>query len=216
MNFLHFNDDKTEVTLSGPTDSSTVPVDLGLLSQHLTPVATNLGVRLDSNLKFDAQVSSVVKSSFYQLRRLTKAKPFLSLHHFEIWIHAFITTCSWLLQCTLFWASLAGLQLVQNAAARLLTGTKPREHITPVLASLHWLPIRFLLAVKCLHGLAPQYVPDLLQPYAPSRSVRSADRLLLVVPKTKRKLRGDRAFSVTAPKLWDELPLHTRQAGWLT
>jgi len=84
MNFLHFNDDKTEVTLSGPTDSSTVPVDLGLLSQHLTPVATNLGVRLDSNLKFDAQVSSVVKSSFYQLRRLTKAKPFLSLHHFEI------------------------------------------------------------------------------------------------------------------------------------
>lgn len=31
------------------------------------------------------------------------------------------------------------LQLVQNAAARLLAGKRKRGHITPVLASLHWL-----------------------------------------------------------------------------
>lgn len=30
------------------------------------------------------------------------------------------------------------LQLVQNTAARLLTGTKRRDHITPVLAFLDW------------------------------------------------------------------------------
>ncbi|KAK7886598.1 hypothetical protein WMY93_026219, partial [Mugilogobius chulae] len=35
---------------------------------------------------------------------------------------------------------LSRLQGVQNAAARLLTGTKRRDHITPVLKSLHWLP----------------------------------------------------------------------------
>ena len=35
------------------------------------------------------------------------------------------------------------LQLVQNAAARILARTKRFEHITPVLASLHWLPIKF-------------------------------------------------------------------------
>uniref|UniRef100_A0AAY4A612 Uncharacterized protein n=1 Tax=Denticeps clupeoides TaxID=299321 RepID=A0AAY4A612_9TELE len=35
------------------------------------------------------------------------------------------------------------LQLVQNAAARVLTRTRKFDHITPVLQSLHWLPIKF-------------------------------------------------------------------------
>ncbi len=37
-------------------------------------------------------------------------------------------------------ASLSRLQLVQNTAARLVTGAHQREHISPILASLHWLP----------------------------------------------------------------------------
>ena len=136
--------------LNEPTDSSTVPVDLGLLSQHLTPVATNLDVRLDSNLKSDAQVSSVIKSSFFQLRQLSKAKTFLSLHHFEILIHVFITTH--LDYCNALYSgqscSLARLQLVQNAAARLLPVIKKCKHITPFLASLHWLPVCFRVDFK--------------------------------------------------------------------
>ena len=36
------------------------------------------------------------------------------------------------------------------------------------------------------------------------------------VPRSKRKLRGDRAFSVAAPKLWNDLPLHIRQASSLS
>lgn len=38
--------------------------------------------------------------------------------------------------------TLACLQLLQNPAARFLTGTNLRGHITPVLAGLHWLPVR--------------------------------------------------------------------------
>jgi len=34
------------------------------------------------------------------------------------------------------------LQSIQNAAARLVTGAKKFDHITPVLRELHWLPIR--------------------------------------------------------------------------
>jgi len=33
------------------------------------------------------------------------------------------------------------LQSVQNAAARLVTGARRRDHITPVLRQLHWLPV---------------------------------------------------------------------------
>ncbi len=45
---------------------------------------------------------------------------------------------------------LARLQMVQNAAARLLTGAKKHDHITPILASLHWLPVSFRIQFKIL------------------------------------------------------------------
>lgn len=47
-------------------------------------------------------------------------------------------------------SSIARLQLAQNAAASLLTGTIKYEHISPVLAWLHWLPIRFRIDLKII------------------------------------------------------------------
>jgi len=181
---------------------------------------------VDSDLKFDSQIKAVVKSSFFQLRQLAKIKPVLQRRHFETVIHAFVTTR--LDYCNALYVGIAGssiarLQLVQNAAARLLTGTRKYEHISPILASLHWLPIHFrihfkilLFTFKALNGLAPIYLSELLHPYTPSRSLRSADQLLLTVPKARLKLRGDRAFSVAAPKLWNALPLDIRQATSLS
>lgn len=56
------------------------------------------------------------------------------------------------------------------------------------------------------------YFSDLLQPHVPWRSLRSIDQLLLGVQKSRLKHRGDRAFAVVAPKLWNSLPLHVRLA----
>ncbi|KAL3056304.1 hypothetical protein OYC64_018905 [Pagothenia borchgrevinki] len=119
-------------------------------------------------------------------------------------------------------ASIKRLQLVQNAAARLLTRHKKRDHITPILASLHWLPIRFridfkllLFVFKALNGLAPAYISELLHRYTPARALRSADQLLLIVPKTRLKTRGHRAFAAAGPRLWNTLPLHVRSAQTL-
>ncbi len=42
------------------------------------------------------------------------------------------------------------LQLIQNAAVRLLTRTKRTEHITPLLAVPHWLPLNFRIDFKIL------------------------------------------------------------------
>ncbi|KAK3554753.1 hypothetical protein QTP70_033443, partial [Hemibagrus guttatus] len=54
------------------------------------------------------------------------------------------------------------------------------EHITPILATLHWLPVKFridykilLLTYKALNGLTPQYLSDLLVIYDPPRLLRS-------------------------------------------
>jgi len=104
-----------------------------------------------------------------------------------------------------------------------MCGTRKYDHISPILASLHWLPIHFrihfkilLFAFKSLNGMTPPYLSELLHPYTPNRHLRSADQLLLNVPRTKSKLRGGRCFSVAAPTLWNNLPLHIRQASILS
>ena len=102
-------------------------------------------------------------------------------------IQAFISNC--LDYCN---AALCGitdtllrkLQSVQNAAARLLTRTGRREHITPVLKQLHWLPISrridFKLAVLMyqISRGAPTYLQDrcrLASEVRSGRRLRSAN-----------------------------------------
>ncbi len=51
-----------------------------------------------------------------------------------------------------------------------------------------------MLTYKALHGLAPQYLSDLLIPYTPTRDLRSSETGLLTVPLTRLRLMGDRAF----------------------
>ena len=103
------------------------------------------------------------------------------------------------------------------AAARLLNGKHKQDQISPVLASLHWLPVYFridvkilLFVFKALNGLVPQYLTELLHIHAPARALRSANQLLLDVPKTRLKTKGDRAFAAAAPRLWSTLPWHIR------
>lgn len=76
-------------------------------------------------------------------------------------VHAFISYrldyCNSIFSC-LSKSAIARLQLVPNAAARLLTNTKQREHI-PFMANLHRFPVCFriwfkilLITFKALHG----------------------------------------------------------------
>ncbi len=116
-------------------------------------------------------------------------------------------------------ATLSKLQLVQNSAARILTRTSAREHITPVLEKSHWLPVSFridfkilMLIYKALNNLAPQYLSELLTHYTPTRVLRSSEAGLLTVQTTRLKTMGDRAFSSLAPKLCNSLPSEIRNA----
>ncbi len=167
-------------------------------------------------------MTKVVQSCFAQLRQLTKIKSFLSLADLEKVIHAFIS--SRLDYCNALYSgiskrNLQRLQLIQNAAARLLTRTKKRDHITPILAGLHWLPVSFridfkilLLVFKALKSQASVYICDLLIPYEPDHCLRSSSRALLMVPKSRLVTKGDGGFAICAPKLWNSLPGDIRHA----
>ena len=63
---------------------------------------------------------------------------------------------------------------------------------------------------KCLHDMAPTYLSDVLQAYTPTRSLRSASKGLLQVPKFRLSTLGERSFASFAPRLWNELPVQLR------
>ena len=122
QNFLHLSDSKTECILFGTSPMSNVfTTNSGTLAPFFKPLVKNLGVTFDSGLKFDKQISSVVRTSFLQLRLLAKVKPPLSRQDLEKAIHAFISSrldyCN-ALYVGLSQSSISRLQLVQNAAAR--------------------------------------------------------------------------------------------------
>ncbi len=105
-------------------------------------------------------------------------RPILSLCDSETIIHAFVSSV--LDYCNVLFSGLPScvtrsLQLVQNSAARILTKMRKFNHITPILASLYWLPVQaradfkvLLLTYKALHGFAPPYLSRLITPYTPA------------------------------------------------
>lgn len=101
-----------------------------------------------------------------------------------------------------------GLQHIQNTAARVVTLSSIKEHITPILNDLHWLTIHnrikfklLLLTSKVLNGFTPTCLSELIQPYKNQRNLCSNNQYLLRVPKSRTTTFGDGAFSVCAPKL---------------
>uniref|UniRef100_A0A669CXC1 Reverse transcriptase domain-containing protein n=1 Tax=Oreochromis niloticus TaxID=8128 RepID=A0A669CXC1_ORENI len=220
-NFLQLNSDKTETLIIAPDHMvPEIRQHISFLDPYVKSSLRNLGVIFDSSTSLEQHSKQLVRNCFYHLRNISKLRLMVSKLELEMIIHAFISSrldyCNGLFTC-FNKSALNRLQTVQNAAARLLTGTKRRSHITPVLASLHWLPVNFrfhfkilVLTFRALHGQAPQYLSDLLKPHTSSRALRSLDQRLLVVPRTRFKTRGDRAFQTVAPRLWNSLPLSLR------
>ena len=101
----------------------------------------------------------------------------------------------------------------------MITGARSSDHITPLLKSLHWLPVEarihfkiLLITYKILNGQSAGYLEPLIKDYHPSRALRSSSRSLLRTPATKSKTCGGRAFSTAAPQLWNTIPEYAKNA----
>jgi hypothetical protein len=222
-NYLSLNPSKTEFLLIG-TVQQRAKISSALLSfsgSLLSPSdsARNLGVIFDSNLSLSKQISSVCQRSYHSIRLLRQIRSSLDLKTAILVANSL--TSSNLDYCNSLYHSLPNsslhrLQLVQNSLARAVLGLKFHDHISPALHSLHWLPVHkriefkiCLLTYKSLYNSAPAYLADLLNPYNPSRKLRSSNASLLSVPFVK-SCAGCRSFSYSAPTLWNSLPLHVR------
>jgi hypothetical protein len=221
---LQLNALKTELQWFGSRANlrklSSTDLTLSVGDDVIKPVTVvrNLGVYLDAELTMKQHISRIVSSCFFQLRRLRQIRRSAGEEVTKRLVTALVL--SRLDYCN---AALAGLpesttrplQRVQNAAARLITNARSRDHITPVLMRLHWLPIQSRIVYKlCLQmhlihtNQCPDYMADMVKLIAASSSrpgLRSASHLLYRKPALKTKF-GERAFSHAGPAAWNNLP----------
>ena len=205
---------------------SAVPgVEVARSSISFSDSLTCLGFAIDSNLSLDSHVTSIVKSCNYHIRALRHIRPVLSRELAETVARSI--TMSRLDYCNSILAgssnkSIDRLQKVQNSLARVVTGAKWGDHITPVLRELHWLPVArridYKLAtltynVRLSH--TPPYLSQLLVEHVPVRNLRSNCAPKLVTKRVNSVL-ASRAFCVTAPILWNSLPDVVRSAKSLS
>lgn len=222
-NKLTVNPSKTEFLLIGTRQQcnkvSNPSIDFQGSSLVPTDSARNLGVIIDSNLTFQKQISKVCQISFFQIRQLRAIRPYLDMNTAVMLANALVS--SRLDFCNSLYYGLPlhrihSLQRVQNSIARLtVPGTGFRDHMTPVLKRLHWLPVQqrieFKIAVttfKVLQNQQPQYLANLLT-RMPDSSRRSSGKNLLQMPFIKSEI-GRRSFSYAAPKIWNSLPQSIR------
>ena len=211
------NDSKTEMMVftSNRVKLPDLSVMVGTDSNHSAATARKLGMILDSHLSMDVHIKRVCQVSYFQLKTLRSVRDVLSVEALERLVHAFVTArldyCNSIL-IRISDAPIHKLQLLQNAAARLVSKTGRYEHITPVMKALHWLPVKQRIEFKALvlTYKAPPYVCEMIQLYQPTKALRSADTNLLAVPRVRLKTFGHRSFHYASPHLWNQTSRHEK------
>lgn len=176
----------------------------------------SLGVTLDQNLSFDSHISNIVKSSNYNIRALRQIRPMLDKKVANTVACSIVSTrldyCNSLL-CGTSSRNIQRLQRIQNSLARVVSGTKRRDHIRPVLKDLHWLPVAqridykvALLTHKILSTGQPAYLHSLIDEYKPTRHLRSEGQRLLARPRGLQSALAGRCFTRASERIWNSLP----------
>jgi hypothetical protein len=176
----------------------------------------SLGVTLDRSLSFDEHVRNTVKASNFHIKAFRHIRPLLDRPVANTVACSIVTSrldyCNSLLYGTSS-ANIRKLQRVQNTLARVVAGVRKRDHITPVLKDLHWLPIEqritykvALLTHKVLQDQQPEYLAQLVTSYRPARCLRSSSQNLLARTEGFNSKLGDRAFTKASEDVWNHLP----------
>jgi hypothetical protein len=222
LNGLSMNPDKTEAVVIGTgarqrTEGPVNTVDLGCASVSPASSVRSLGVTVDDTLSFNDHVDNVCKSCTFHIRALRHIRRHISEDAAKTiacsMIGGRLDYCNSVLYRTSV-SNIKKLQRVQNSIARIITGRRLSDHITPVLADLHWLPVQYriqyklaVITFKVLTTHEPSYLHDLIQSHAPTRQLRSNGRSLLHVDRVKSAF-AERAFRHSAPAIWNSLPPH--------
>ena len=169
-------------------------------------------------------ISKLVHSADFELRRINSIHHLLSTDTTKILVSSFVLLC--LDYCNFLLSGcpqylINKLQTVQNNVVCLVLRVLRTDHISPCLASLHWLPTDSQIQYKvmslyynCINSTV--YLTELLKVYKPTNHKRSSsDNSFLCLPSVCIQLLGQRSFSYAAPSVWNSLPCKVKSSNTL-
>ena len=218
------NPSKTEALVAGTRqqvaklDTSSEKAESGSIVPFSLKLRV-LGVTLDEKLTFDDHISGIVQTGNYHLWALRHIRPLVDQDTANT--IACLLVCTRLDYCnTILYGvkkqNIGRLQHVQHSLARIVCLAPYRSFNSRLRRHLHWLPVQeritfkiTTLTHKVLTHHQPGYLSELSVEYWPVYNLCSEDKILLVIPWMKTKI-ASRAFRVSAPTIWNSLPLSLR------
>ena len=165
---------------------------------------------MDCNLTYDKHVTHLTSKCIGSLCQINRVKYLFDRRTLITIINSLVF--SKLLYCPSVWANTTKkntelLQTAQNCAARIVSGKRKFDHVTPILKQLQWLPIIKKLAVtmvfKCLNELAPPYLCQKFKTRSEVHNCNTRNRDRLHIPLC-RTAASQRAFTFRGQKLWNK------------
>jgi len=227
---LKLNMEKTEFFVVGSShnlkSNDALSLRVGTTTVKSINKVRNLGIIFDSTMSMSDHVNGLCRTLNHQLRNISRIRRYLDEDNCHHVVRALVSSrldYGNSLLAGITETHLKKIQRIQNKAARLIFGIRRRDHISPYLTQLHWLPVKqrvnfkvLVLMYQCINNSAPAYLSELITLYntpdCTKRNLRSSkDITRLTIPKTKRPV-GDRGFSVYGPRLWNSLPISIREA----
>ena len=219
---LKMNPTKTEFILFGSHQqlSKCCTRNIKVIEETVTqrPVVKYLGAWLDNNLSFKQHVLNRCKFAICSIYKLMHIRRFIDKKTCEILVYSYVLSRLDYVNALLPGISnyiMNYMQRVQNWAAKLVLKRSKLSSSVEARMALHWLPIKYridfklmLIVHKCLKGETPTYLSDLIQyNYRRGGLRNNTDARKLLVPYVKNKTLASRAFSVYAPRMWNNLPI---------
>ena len=183
-----------------------------------SPKLKILGVIVDPVLSWDAHISHVAKKCNIILISLYRFRHYFTKDTLKIIIQAYVFPH--ITYCLCVWGGatqgrLHKIQKLVNFAARIVTGYKKHQHITPALNSLKWPWIESLVAhrdlIKVFKTLRYDNSPVAIRRLFTQRSAvsvretRASEKGDLQVSRCNRSA-SQRVFSHRAALAWSALP----------
>ena len=204
-NRLKLNQAKTEffVASSSHHYSSLQHLTLNFDGHEIpsSPSIRNLGVIFDYSMAMAEHITNLSRSINWQLRNLNRIREFLDTDTCHNIVRTLILSKLDYYNSLLYGIDkkhLNRLQVLQNKCARLILKQPSRTHASPLLQSLHWLPVEkrilfklIVQAFKAFHFSSPGYLSSYFQSRVQKKTNTVSVRiwplhLRSLVPKNKR------------------------------
>ena len=214
--FLKLNQSKTQIIVFGPESIRSKIAINGVFIENSTTcirfktIVKNLGVFLDVNLSFSEQIKAVAGTAFASIKNIARVKSFLTAKEKCTLLTSLVLSKIDYCNCLYYGVNsslINKLQVVENSAARLVFDKRKFDHSSGLLYELHWLPVKEritykinLLIHKTLYHLSPNDIQDMI-------TIHSTRTFNLKGNYRSTSSYGDRAFTVYAPQVWNQLPL---------